>query len=229
MIENRDQVVQVAVGCEHSGLPDLAFLAFAVSHQREDGCLAAVELQATRHAGGNGEALAQRSRRRLDAGKLAAIGMPLKTAVQLAKSLQLLFGEIAGLGKRCVKHGSRMSLRKKETVAVLLLGIVRVMVEHATEIQRAQNLDRRERPSRMPASRFGHHFDDIHANIVGLAFQIFQVHVVFLPNQRQSIPLLRDTPTMVSDDELFYIAIENRVDVARFNITTKVLHHLVWV
>ena len=81
----------------------------------------------------------------------------------------------------------------------------------------------------MSASRLGHHFDDIHANIVGLAFQIFQVHVVFLPNQRQPIPLLRDTPTMIPDDELLYIAIENRVDAACFNITTKVLHHLVRV
>ncbi len=71
MVENRDQVVQVAVGCEHSGLPDLALPGISPSpHQREDGCLAAVELQAARHAGGNGEALAQRaSRRRLDAGK----------------------------------------------------------------------------------------------------------------------------------------------------------------
>ena len=83
-VDDGDQVVKLAMGGEHGRLPHLALLALAVAQQREHRLGLAVELEARGGAGGDGEALAERSGGHLDAGDLVGIGMALQAAAQLA-------------------------------------------------------------------------------------------------------------------------------------------------
>ena len=46
----------------------------------------------------------------------------------------------------------------------------------------------------MPASRFGHHFHDIDADIAGHALQLFEIHDAPFCRSRKKAPRMRGTP-----------------------------------
>ena len=66
-VDDGDEVVQVLMGGPHGGLPNLALLALAVAEQAEYALGLARQLQAGGHAGGDGQALAERAGGNLDA------------------------------------------------------------------------------------------------------------------------------------------------------------------
>ena len=164
-VDDGHKVVQVLMGGPHGGLPNLALLALAVAEQAEHTLRLARQLQAGGHAGGDGQALAERTGGNLDARAQVAVGMALQARAQLAQRLELLAREIAGMRERCVQRGRRMALRQNEPVAVLPLRLLRIMIHHAAEIQRGEDVGARKRAAGMSASRLGDHAHDVDAHI----------------------------------------------------------------
>ena len=153
------------MGGPHGGLPNLALLALAVAEQAEHTLRLARQLQAGGHAGGDGQALAERTGGNLDARAQVAVGMALQARAQLTQRLELLAREIAGMRERCVQRGRRMALRQNEPVAVPPLRLLRIMIHHAAEIQRGEDVGARKRAAGMSASRLGDHAHDVDAHI----------------------------------------------------------------
>ena len=90
-------------------------------------------------------------------------GVPLHPRVHLPKRLQLAHREVAGLRERRVQRGHAMALRQDEAVAVGPLGVLRIVSQHASEIERGDDVDGGERASGMSAVGGGDHLDDVHA------------------------------------------------------------------
>ena len=67
--------------------------------------------------------------------------MPLQAPSELAQRLELFNGEIARMGQGRVKGGRRMALGHDEAVAVLFLRVPRVVIQHAAEVERREDVD----------------------------------------------------------------------------------------
>ena len=138
-VDDGDKVVQVAMGSEHCGFPNLTLLALAITEQGEDGVVVAGKLHTACHAAGDGKTLTKRTGGNLDAGQKIHIGVTLKARSEFTKRGQFFLGEVARLGKRSVQRRSRMTLGEDEAIAILVLGIRRVVL-HRVEIKHRQNV-----------------------------------------------------------------------------------------
>ena len=139
-VHDGGQVVQTAMGSEHGRLPHLTFLALAVAQKREHGAAVPVERQAGGAAGGDGEPLPQRPGGHFHAGQLVGVGMALQARAQLAQGRKLFAREVACLCERCVESRRRMAFRQEEPVAAGLLRVCRVVLQHAAEVQRREDV-----------------------------------------------------------------------------------------
>ena len=113
--------------------------------------------------------------------------MPLQAAAELAQRRQLFAWEIARMGERRVQHRRGMAFGQHEPVALRVARVRRVVAHHAAEIQRAHDLGRRKRPSRMAASRLRQHLHDVDADLVRLRSKPVRVHAA--PFVSKSAPL----------------------------------------
>ena len=86
------------MGGEHGGLPNLAFLAFAVPQQHEHRGGDVIHLEPQPHAAGHREPLAEGAGGHLYAGHQMHVRMALKAAAQLAQGAQLLRRKVPGSG-----------------------------------------------------------------------------------------------------------------------------------
>ena len=95
VVNDDGKVVQMIMGGSHESLPDLAFLTFSITQQREDLCVLAQFFGAQRHTNGNGAPLAQRTSGCVYARDLLTVRMALKNAVKLAEIVILAAGNKA--------------------------------------------------------------------------------------------------------------------------------------
>ena len=66
--------------------------------------------------------------------------MALQARAQLAQGRKLFAREVACLCERCVESRRRMAFRQEEPVAAGLLRVCRVVLQHAAEVQRREDV-----------------------------------------------------------------------------------------
>lgn len=173
--------------------------------------------------------------------------MALQARAKLAQRGELFTREVAGVSKHGVQRRRCMALRKDEAVAPLPLRVLRVVVHHAAEIQRGEDIGARKRPTGVSASRLRDHAHDVDAHVAMPAAQARSFHRPFVsltfsyqqgtlwlhfrrvplsqllaaaPHGGCSAALLLlrgDAPLVVAHHELVDVAAKHRVDVARFH------------
>ena len=136
----RDAFHEAAVARDGEGVVPAQLLA----------CARRNEAFRNRHADGVRDALAQRPRRRLDAGRVPVLGMPRRLGAELAEVLDLLHRHagIAGeIEDRIEQHGA-VSGRQDEAVAVGPIGIGRIE-RHRFREQHGRHIRHAERHARV--------------------------------------------------------------------------------
>ena len=177
IINDDHQVVQLVVGCQHAGLPDLAFLDLAVAQQGVDTSGLALVLQAQRHACGAGDTLAQGAGGHIDAGNGVHVGIALEIGVDVAQGGQVFHGEEATQGQCRIQAGSGVALGKNEAVTVFPLGIGRIHV-HLLEVQIGKHISRRQAAAGMAGFGTVGGFDHAHAHLAGSLLQLLLFVIV---------------------------------------------------
>ena len=144
----RDAFHQAAVAHEHVGEVIDDVEAVAVEARRE-------HLFGERHADRIGETLAERTGRRLDAGRFARFGMSRGLRMQLAEMLDLVDRQVvAGQMQQRVLQHRAVAVRQHEAIAVGPLRILRVVAEeivpeHFGDVGHAHRHARDDRISRL--------------------------------------------------------------------------------
>src|SRR5216117_354581 len=150
----------------HRRLPHLPLLDLAVAEDAVDARRSGAELEPERHAERDRQALAERARRRLDAGQGGPVGMALEPRAELAERDELGFVEVARPRHDRVERGDGVALGEDDAVPIGPVGALRVVAQ-PTEVERREDIDHRERAARMPRACVGEHADDLHPALAG--------------------------------------------------------------
>ena len=175
VVDKDREIIKLVVCGGHGRLPDEAFLKLAVAADGIDLYILAGELCTDSHADGDGDALTERAGRRIYAGALLGVGMPLKDAVQLAEVLQLLTGKEALVRKHRIQRRSRVSLGEDESVPVFPVRVFRIDA-HFVIVQARKDLNDRQRAARMTGCGVSRHIYNVPADLSAFDFKFFVSH-----------------------------------------------------
>ena len=176
MVENNRQVIKVIVCRRHRRFPHKPFLRFAIANDGVDVAGITRLLRAQRHADRDGDALTERTRRRIHAGALLHVRMPLQDAVQLTEMVKLLASEIAAFAQRAIERGSRVTLRQHKAVAVRILVVLGVNALHDVKIQRNERFRCGQRSAGMASTRLVGHNDDVPPHLTADLLEFLNIH-----------------------------------------------------
>ena len=170
-IDDGRHLVEFEVGGSHHRLPVLALVEFTVAQQAVAAPGGAVDAGRQRQPQAERQPHAQRAAAHLDARRGAAHDVALQLGAEAAEAGQQRGVEVAGLGQRGVEHGRRVALAQHEAVAVGPIGPGGVVAQHAAEVERRQDLDRRQRPAGVPRLGRVRHLDDVAAEALRRVLQ----------------------------------------------------------
>ncbi len=144
-----DALHHVAVGADHVDVVVDDLVGGSVEAVRE-------ETLGDRHSDGVGDALPERPRRHLDAGRVAALGVARRARAPLAELFEVRDAEVvAGEMKQRVLQHAGVARAEDEAVTVGPLRVVRVGAQEALEDRVGEGRERHRRP-RMPGVRLLH-------------------------------------------------------------------------
>src|SRR5688572_7139879 len=153
-------MVELVVRGEHGGFPDLALLLLAVAHDAVDAPRVSVHAGAERHAAGDGEPLAERSRRDFDPGRVVLARVALEMSLELAEPEQVAERKVAALSHERVDHGRDVPDGEVPEVPG---GVVeaRGVDVHLVEEEHRAEVGGRERPAAVPRLGARQEGDDV--------------------------------------------------------------------
>ena len=159
----RDEALGLVVCRGHRRLPNLALVLLAVAHQHPGAQVAALEPRAKAGAEAERQPHAERSSGVLDAGRRASDGVPLQPRALLPEGLELVDGEVPGLGHHGVLHRRAVALAHDEAVAIGPVG-TRGVVSQEARIEHAHDVGRRHGPTDVPGLGSVDHAHDVATN-----------------------------------------------------------------
>src|SRR5207245_1946027 len=145
------------------GLPDLPFLLLSITHHAVDPPRVSVVPGAVRHAARNREALPERPRGDLDAGRVVLAGVSLEMPLELAEAQEVREGEVPSLGHQRVDDGRHVPDREVPEIPSRIVEPARIDAQLVEE-EDGSEVGRGERPAAMPALRPGEERDAVPAD-----------------------------------------------------------------
>ena len=128
VVKEDTEIVELLVSGEHSRLPYLPLLGFAVAEHRIYAVAVARDLCGECHSACCGEAETERAGRHINTGCALHIGVALEIAVYAAEGLKILTREVSSLRKCCIESGSGVSLGEDKAVAIRLLRVAGINI-----------------------------------------------------------------------------------------------------
>ncbi len=165
LVDDAADVVEAIVPGLHRGLPDLAFLLLAVTHQAVDAVVPLVEPRGESAPDGERQALTERAGRRLDAPELQPVRMALVRSVKLPQAHDVLDVEETGHAESDVERGSLVADRPVDAVAIGPLGLLRIVLGDV-KVERRRDVHDRQRAARMTRAGRGQRDEVIAAHLV---------------------------------------------------------------
>ena len=132
VVDDVDEVVQLAGVGEVESLPHLALVGLAVAHHAEYMVGAAVDLVTQGRARGGGSPLAQRAGGQIHAGSQLAVSVAGELGVGLVQGVGLLHGIEAHETEGGISHGSGVALTEHQPVAILPAGVLGIELHDLT-------------------------------------------------------------------------------------------------
>ena len=172
------EVMQTAIGQGNTLVSPMhmALITSAIANDGVDVAGITRLLRAQRHADRDGDALTERTRRRIHAGALLHVRMPLQDAMQLTEMVKLLASEIAAFAQRAIERGSRVTLRQHKAVAVRILVVLGVNALHDVKIQRNERFRCGQRSAGMARTRLVGHNDDVPPHLTADLLEFLNIH-----------------------------------------------------
>ena len=175
VINNNGQVVQLKVAGSHKGLPNLTFLALAVT---EDGIHAAIfaQLLGTQcHTHSDGATLTERTGGCIHTGNLLAVGMTLQNAVELTEVGILIAADKAKSRQYGIITGSSMALTQHKAVTIGILGILGINAHMVAE-NAGNQFHHGQGTTGVATACIGDHGDDIAAHLLAYTRKLCRIH-----------------------------------------------------
>ena len=151
-VDDRTEVVQLEVASLHDGFPDLPLLLLPVPHQAVDAVVPVVQTCGQSDANADGQSLPERPGRSLDPRQLLPVRMPLERRVKLAERHDLLDVIVSGGAQAEVERRRLVAGGPDDPVAVLPVGVLRVVVGHV-QIERGRDIHYRQCPAGVARAR----------------------------------------------------------------------------
>ncbi len=193
-VHDADEIIQLVNTRERRGFPDGALGDFAVAHQDIGVVIQFILTRGERHADADAESLTERTRRHIGE-REARRGMTFEVVAELAEFREFADGDKTIFRPRGVKQRRGVAFGKNEAVVVVKMRILRVIL-HVAEEERGDEVGCRAARSRMAAARRRRGSNRVDAQLVGDAFQQFNVR--FNHNKLRSLIDGRRKPRMKS-------------------------------
>ena len=171
VVHDGAEIVQLVVGGEHQGLPDLTLLDLAVPQQGVDPAGLAHPPGGKGHSGGAGDPLTQGAGGHVHSGHGVHVGVSLKVAVDVPQGGQVVHREEAPVCQGGVEPRGGVALGQDEPVPVLPLGIFRVHIQFL-EIEVGKQVGGGQTSARVTGLGAVGALDDAHAHPAGHSHQL---------------------------------------------------------
>jgi hypothetical protein len=171
-VEDQREVVDPVVAGVHDRLPHLTLFGLAVADDDVDPEVTPIDARRERVAEPYRQPLPQRAGRGFDAGETAHVGVSLERRAELPQCLQVVNGEVPGLGQGGVEARGPVALGQDETIPIGVAGLGGVVAKNASEEQDGQDLDHRKRTRWVPRPGRGGRRDDVLTETPSGRFQL---------------------------------------------------------